>query len=507
MRSFIKTMMVVCSGIMCVSLWTVFVHAEEPVILSEAQEEEIKIDDTTFPDENFRKLVLDNYDTDHSESLSMEERLQVEGIYCNDQAISDLTGVGYFSEAKYLSCQQNNIAELELSQNTALEQVYCYDNQLTNINLSNCPNLVFLSCSENLFTSLDLSNNPELKRIYCGDNPSLQSLNVKNCSKVITFHCFRCALTELDVSDCTSLSLLYCFKNNLESLDVSKCTELRFLSTGYNNLNNLDVSQNTKLKTLGAQANNISTLDIRNNEQLITLYKMGEKSEKEYEGKKYYYYLNPETSDELGFDEGVELIYEEKGKVQDVFDDVNEGDWFVSFVQYVYDNDLMTGKGTNTFAPNTPIRREEFTQILYNHMGKPEVTIDNPYTDVKDAWYKNSVLWAKENNIANGKVRDEKVVFDVGKDITREELALMLYKYAKLRNYNLERTEGVCEEYKDGSKVSSWAKEAMEWAVSQGIITGKGGKGVAKNEMRIDPQGSATRAECACMMTKLLKKN
>ena len=261
------------------------------------------------------------------------------------------------------------------------------------------------------------------------------------------------------------------------------------------------------MKTLGAQANNISTLDIRNNDQLIELYKTGEKRENEYEGKKYIYYVKPGTSDAFGFDEGVELIYEKKGKVQDVFEDVNEGDWFVSFVQYAYDNNLMTGKGTNTFAPNTPIRREEFTQILYNHMGKPEVTIDNPFTDVKDAWYKNSVLWAKENNIANGKVRDGKVVFDVGKDITREELALMLYKYAKLRNYDLDRTEGVCEEYKDGSKVSPWAKEAMEWAISQGIITGKGGKGAEKSEMRIDPQGSATRAECACMMTKLLKKN
>jgi len=507
MISFIKTLMLVCSGIMCVSLWTVFVHAEEPVILSEPQEEEIKIDDTTFPDENFRNLVLDKFDTDHSESLSMEERLQVEYIYCNDQEISDLTGVGYFSELMILKCEQNNIAELDLRQNTALDTVFCYENQITNINLSGCPNLEILSCSDNLFTSLDLSNNPELKWIYCNDNPSLQSLNVRNCSKVTILDCYRCALTELDVSDCTSLKELICFSNKLESLDISKCTELSFLSTGYNDLNSLDVSQNTKLKTLGAQANNISTLDIRNNDQLIELYKTGEKRENEYEGKKYIYYVKQGTSDAFGFDEGVELIYEKKGKVQDVFDDVNEGDWFVSFVQYVYDNDLMTGKGTNTFAPNTPIRREEFTQILYNHMGKPEVTIDNPYTDVKDAWYKNSVLWAKENNIANGKVRDEKVVFDVGKDITREELALMLYKYAKLRNYNLERTEGVCEEYKDGSKVSSWAKEAMEWAVSQGIITGKGGKGAEKSEMRIDPQGNATRAECACMMTKLLKKN
>ena len=545
MKRFRRTMTVICSVLMCVSLCTGFVYAEEeePVIsdtlqdeeeqiipdspqeeeesvipddlqeekesdiLNDPQDEEITIDETTFPDENFRNFVKDTYDADHSGSLSVEERSQVEYLTCSEQSISNLTGIGYFPNLIYLSCQQNNLTELDLSQNTALEQLYCFENQITNLDLSVCPNLLVLSCANNLFTSLDLSNNPEIKWIYCGDNPQLQSLNVRNCSKTTIIYCYRCVLTQLDVSDCVSLSSLFCFHNNIESLDVSKNTGLRFFYTGYNKLSSLDVSKNPNLRTLGAQANQIGTLDIRNNEQLIALYKTGEKSEHEYEGKKYYYYTNAETRDELGFDADVELIFEEKGKVQEVFADVNEGDWFVSAVQYVYDKNLMAGKGADTFAPNAPLRREEFTQILYNHMGKPEVTIDNPFADVKDGWYKNSVLWAKENGIANGKVKDGKTVFDVGNNITREELALMFYKYARLRDYNLDCTEGASQGFMDSGKVSSWARQAMDWAVSQGIMSGKGATGAPKSEMQLDPQGKASRAECASMITKLLKKN
>ena len=189
---------------------------------------------------------------------------------------------------------------------------------------------------------------------------------------------------------------------------------------------------------------------------------------------------------------------ESKKSVTEIFDDVKAGQWYVKAIQYVYDNNIMGGKGSS-FQPNNPLTREEFVRVLYNHAGTPGATIENPYADVKaGAWYEKSVLWAKENNIANGKVKDGKAVFGVGDRIKREELALMIYKYAKLRGYDLTKNDTAINGFSDANKVSTWAKDAMNWAVTQGVMGGKGGK--------LDPQGQATRAECASMIKNMIEK-
>ena len=195
--------------------------------------------------------------------------------------------------------------------------------------------------------------------------------------------------------------------------------------------------------------------------------------------------------------------------VTEIFEDVKDGDWYVKAVQYVYDRKIMSGKGS-VFGANDKIKREEFTQLLYNHIGKPDVTGENPFGDVEgDKWYANSVLWAKQNNIAAGKGTDKqgKTIFGVGQNITREEMAVMLYKYAKLRGYKLETSAGIADGFKDTDKISTWSKEAMEWAITQGIMSGKGAAGAPKSEFSLDPQGNATRAECASMVKNLLERN
>ena len=182
--------------------------------------------------------------------------------------------------------------------------------------------------------------------------------------------------------------------------------------------------------------------------------------------------------------------------VVNLFVDVSEGDWFVNAVQYVYDHNIMAGSG-DYFNPNKAITREQFTQVLYNHQGKPFVGIDNPFADVDtNQWYANSVLWAKENGIAGGKGEGR---FGVGQDITREELAVMLYKYAVFNQYSTVYDGAAVDGFSDVGDVSGWAREAMNWAVSQGVMSGKGG--------RLDPKGKATRAECASMIKNLLTKN
>ena len=190
--------------------------------------------------------------------------------------------------------------------------------------------------------------------------------------------------------------------------------------------------------------------------------------------------------------------------VTNTFNDIKETDWWINAVQYAYDNNIMAGTG-ESFKPNNKLTREQFVQVLYNHSKTPDIAgVENNFPDLKEnQWYTNAVLWANKNDIASGNANG---TFGIGKNITREQLALMLYKYAILQDYDVTIDEGLIDQYSDGTKVSDWATEALNWAVTQGIISGKG-SGNDRSHYRLDPQGTATRAECASMMMKLLSKN
>ena len=188
------------------------------------------------------------------------------------------------------------------------------------------------------------------------------------------------------------------------------------------------------------------------------------------------------------------------------FGDVSTGNWQFGPVLYAYENDLMAGKGADDlgnikFDPNSPITREEFVQVLYNAEGKPAYENDKVFPDVKDAWYKNAVLWANSMNIANGMGDGN---FGVGKNITRQDLALMLYKYASLKGVDLTAEEGRIDQFADGDKVSGYAQTAMNWAVKNGVLSGKGEAGKPLSTFRLDPTGTATRAECAAMLKNFM---
>ncbi len=191
-------------------------------------------------------------------------------------------------------------------------------------------------------------------------------------------------------------------------------------------------------------------------------------------------------------------------RVQDIFSDISGSEWYVEAVQYAYENDIMAGMGSG-FKPTANLSREQLTQMLYSVEGKPDVIGENPFSDVKEGvWYASSVLWAKQNGIADGKSDGS---FGVGNPITRQDLAMMLYKYATLKGYKLNKDDSAITGYKDTNKVSAYAKDAMNWAVTNGIISGKSDKGAPKAETRLDPAGKASRAECAAMLKKLIENN
>ena len=165
----------------------------------------VAIDNTNFPDANFR-TVVENFDTNKDSSLSDTEIAAVEAIDCFEKGISDLTGISHFTALKKLNCSKNQLTKLDVSKNTALTILDCDNNQLTSLDVSKNTSLRELVCVKNRLTTLDVSKNTALTYLSCGYNQ----------------------LTTLDVSKNTALRVLFCDGNQLTSLDLKEYIEQFF---------------------------------------------------------------------------------------------------------------------------------------------------------------------------------------------------------------------------------------------------------------------------------------
>ncbi|MEE0510256.1 MAG: S-layer homology domain-containing protein [Peptococcaceae bacterium] len=171
------------------------------------------------------------------------------------------------------------------------------------------------------------------------------------------------------------------------------------------------------------------------------------------------------------------------------FTDVSENDWFYGAVQYVYDNDMMNGVSANSFAPNSNLTRAMMAAVLYNLEDQP-TQADSSFTDVADgSWYADAVNWAAANNIVSGYGDG---IFGPNDNITREQMASILYRYAEYKGYDVSAV-GDLGQFNDADSVSEWANDVMSWAVGAGLINGMGDGSVA-------PQGTATRAQVATVL-------
>ena len=169
------------------------------------------------------------------------------------------------------------------------------------------------------------------------------------------------------------------------------------------------------------------------------------------------------------------------------FTDVKADDWFFEAVKHVYDNKLMDGTSSTTFAPLMTTNRAMVVTILWRLEGQPETDATLSFTDVESGvWYTNAVNWAASKGIVKGY---SDTVFAPNDTVTREQLATILYRYAESKGYDVS-AKGDLTTFADGAKTSSWAAEAMEWAVGSKLLSGKGGN-------VLDPTGTATRAEVA----------
>lgn len=181
----------------------------------------------------------------------------------------------------------------------------------------------------------------------------------------------------------------------------------------------------------------------------------------------------------------------EKEFSETTFRDVSSSDWFYEGVQFVYNNGLMDGTGKG-FEPDTTMSRAMLVTVLYRLDGKTAITAENGFADIKDGeWYYDAVLWAKENGIVDGVTDSE---FAPNDELTREQMALIFYRYCEYKGYDISITAELGE-FNDADTVSDWAVNAVKWAKGTGLINGT-------SDTTLSPEDSATRAQVATIFMR-----
>ncbi len=176
------------------------------------------------------------------------------------------------------------------------------------------------------------------------------------------------------------------------------------------------------------------------------------------------------------------------------FGDVDDGDWFADAVRFVYANGMMNGVSETDFAPHAATSRSMIVTILYRMEGEPVVDYAMDFTDVaSDAYYTEAVRWAASKGIVGGYGNG---LFGANDDVTREQLAAILYRYAAYQGYDVSQRADLSG-FGDASSISGYAQEALSWAHAQGLVLGF-------EDGSLRPQGTASRAQIAAVLMRFL---
>ncbi len=181
------------------------------------------------------------------------------------------------------------------------------------------------------------------------------------------------------------------------------------------------------------------------------------------------------------------------------FTDIADNAWYADAVRYVYEHGLMAGTSATTFAPDVTTSRAMIATILWRMAGSPVVNYAMNYTDVAQGqWCSEAIRWATSEGIVGGYGNG---LFGTNDPITREQLATMLWRYAQTEGYDVSVGENTnILSYTDVADLSEYAISAMQWAVGAGIINGTG------DGSTLSPQGQATRAQAAVMLTRFCEE-
>lgn len=179
----------------------------------------------------------------------------------------------------------------------------------------------------------------------------------------------------------------------------------------------------------------------------------------------------------------------------DPYTDVDKSAWYYDAVEFALRKGLFVGTSDTTFAPNTVMSRAMLVTVLWRMEGEPSVTSANAFTDVAaDAWYAKPVLWANENNIVSGYGGG---LFGPDDNITREQMAAILNRYAAFKGYDVSVADSLAA-FTDAGDASDWALASLKWAVGEKLITGM-------TTTTLVPQGNATRAQVASILMRYIE--
>ena len=176
------------------------------------------------------------------------------------------------------------------------------------------------------------------------------------------------------------------------------------------------------------------------------------------------------------------------------FTDVRESDWFYEDVAFAYENGLFAGTSDTTFSPNASMTRAMLVTVLYRLEGQPAVNGRSGFSDVQyNGYYEDAVTWAADNGIVNG---TSTTTFSPNENVTREQMAAILYRYAQYKKYNTAASSGL-NGFTDHASVSGYAAASLEWAVAEKLVNGSAGK--------LMPTGNATRAQVAAILHRFVE--
>ena len=176
------------------------------------------------------------------------------------------------------------------------------------------------------------------------------------------------------------------------------------------------------------------------------------------------------------------------------FTDVRESDWFYDDVVFAYENGLFAGTSDTTFSPNASMTRAMLVTVLYRLEGQPAVNGRSGFSDVQyNGYYEDAVTWAADNGIVNG---TSTTTFSPNANVTREQMAAILYRYAQYKKYNTAASSGL-NGFTDHASVSGYATASLEWAVAEKLVNGSAGK--------LMPTGNATRAQVAAILHRFVE--
>lgn len=246
----------------------------------------------SFVDPAFEKIAVTICDLDGDGKVSRAEALNLETLDITNKGITDLTGIEWFTNLRVLNCSENSsLKALDVSNNTALEELNCSSCKITNLDISknvalrilNCricdlkkldvsnnPLLTSLNCGYNSITSLDLSHNPKITELFCNADrrysetftDRIRVLNLKGCTKLRNLSCYYQLLASLNLSDCVSLTELDLSNNVLLGLDLSRNIKLSKLDCRYNKIPSLNLSHNISLTTCEISYNPLNTINV-----------------------------------------------------------------------------------------------------------------------------------------------------------------------------------------------------------------------------------------------------